>query len=130
MSELIKDIQQYLIAGGLAVADGVDLFRDKVPDSPDAVIVISEYSGSPMTPGVGAMDRSIQVIVRQPTYALAKSISWALFRALTDAIEPIKNITATRWGIMHARMAPIKLSEDAHTRIQFVFNIGITTLGD
>ena len=130
MSDLLKDIEDYLIAGNLAVADGTDLFRDKVPDSPDTAIIISEYGGILPTLGVAAYDRSVQIIVRDKTYAGAKRTSWGLFNYLVAANEPIVNITPTRWGIIHGRAMPFKFQEDKQARIWFVFNLGITTIGD
>ena len=130
MSDLLKDIQTYLIAAGIGTADGTDLFRDKIPDSPDAVIVLSEYEGSPLSFGCGAADRSVQCIVRALTHTAAKSTSWGVFNALVDPLEPIKNFTASRWGIVHARHTPVKFQEDRQHRILFVFNLGVTTPGD
>jgi hypothetical protein len=130
VSDLLKDIQAYLIAGGLGTADGTDLFRDKIPDSPDAIIVLSEYIGSPGSLGIGASDRSVQVIVRHTTYTAAKLKSWNVYKRLVDEENPIKNFTLTRWGIVHSRHTPIKFEEDSQARILFVFNLGITTAGD
>ena len=97
---------------------------------PNSIIVLSEYGGAPRTFGVEVSDRSVQIIVRRSTYSAAKAASWAVFEALVIPDDPIQNLTATRWGIVSARSTPIKLLEDAHTRISFVFNLGITTLGD
>ena len=130
MASLLGDIELYLIAGHIATADGTDLFRDKVPDSPDAVIVLSEYVGSPSSVCIEATDRSVQVIVRAATYATARSKSWEVYNYLVDHDSPIKYFTSTRWGIVHARHVPIKFQEDAQARTLFVFNLGITTYGD
>jgi len=130
VSDLLKDIEEYLIAGELAVADGVDLFRDKIPDSPDTVIVLSEYIGSPGSVGIGATDRSVQVIVRANTYEDARRTSWGLYKFLINPQHELVHLTPTRWGIMHGRHTPIKFQEDKQARTLFVFNLGITTLGD
>ena len=130
MADLLKDIGDYLIAAGIAVADGTDLFRDKVPDSPDAVIVLSEYGGSPMSLYIEAMDRSVQVIVRATTYVAAKRTSWLAFNAIVNPDQSTVDFTTSRWGIVHARHNPMKMGEDKHSRISFVFNLGITTQGD
>lgn len=130
MSDLLKDIEEYLIAAGVGIADGVDLFRDRVPDSPDTVIVLSEYVGSSASHGISVTDRSVQVITRATTYAAAKLKCWDVYKALVDIGDPIKTISASRWGIIHGRSTPRKLEDDAQMRTLFFFNIGITTQGD
>ncbi len=45
MAELLKQIKTYLIAQSIDITANIHL--DFKPDSPDNIIVISEYAGSP-----------------------------------------------------------------------------------
>lgn len=130
MADLLKDIEQFLIIAGKATADGLDIFRDNLPDAPDKVIVLSEYDGLAASFGSEALDRSVQVLVRASTYTEARRTCWELYGALVDPIAPIKDFTPIRWGIVSGRTSPRKMNIDSQNRIAFVFNIGITTLRD
>jgi hypothetical protein len=127
---LLKDLEQYLIDKNIAVADGTDLFRDAVPETPDRVIVLSEYGSMPMTFGDASVSRSVQVIVRDTSYAGAEALAWQVFKAFINPLENIVDVTSSRWGIFTARQTPHKLLLDEKGRTQFFFNMGIVTTMD
>lgn len=130
MASLLEDLEQFLISKSIGTADGVDLFRDAVPDSPDSVIVLSEYGSAPMSFGDQSVSRSIQVITRATTYAEAQTKAWQIFKAFIDPLQQIQTITPDRWGIFYGRQTPNKLQVDEHARVLFFFNLGITTTMD
>lgn len=127
MANLLLDLGNYLIAQGIATTDGVDLFRDSMPDAPNCVTVLYEYSSGVPT---FVADRSVQIIVRAETYEAARQASWRAFSKLYDPLEPVMHINTNRWIIVSARNGPTKLQIDAHGRTLFVFNLGICTTSD
>lgn len=130
MDNLLKDLEQYLIAAGIGMADSIDMFRDFVPDSPDFIVALSEYQGAPMAYGDESVSRSVQVIVRAKTYDQAHDVSWQVFHTLIDPLEQIKTFSDARYGIFHARQTPRKLQVDGKARVLFFFNMGIITMMD
>lgn len=130
MATLLEDVETFIIANGLATADGVDIFRDFSPDAPDDVIALYEYSGNPPTKGVDCYVRSIQVTTRSLAAATAQSKANALFAVLKQAEESITQLTASRAVIIATRQPPYKISIDANKRLIYGFNIAITTSSD
>lgn len=125
---LLTDIQTYLKAQELGVADGQDLFRDYMPSSPDEVYVLNEYGGLPSI-GAEAYPRNVQVLTRATTYASARTASWKLFNALFDPLDPIK-LFNTRKVVVRARSSPFQLEVDSEHRVIFAFSVLVITQSD
>lgn len=124
--DLLLDIVNKMIAQGFATEKDTDIFKDYKPDSPDSCIVISEYNGS-TAPTLSEMNvRSIQVLVRESNSNTAMSRSWDIFTAWKSA-EMVSDILDTP-SIIAMRNTPVKINIDSQERVEYAFNMGITTL--
>jgi len=130
MANLLLDIGAYLIANDLVTADGVDFFRDALPDEPTNVVAALEYPGLPTNIGDESCDRNVQIKIRNKSYEQARIKSNDIFKLLDNPDDKIVNLTAARWCIIRAKQSPYKLSVDNAGNTVFVFNLGITTFRD
>lgn len=128
---LLEDIISYFKSEGLIEGDGVDAFRDFKPESPDNIVSLHEYKGDPISPYTDVVHRSVQVLVRNSSATAAKELANKLFSSLRkhDGAQRI-NLTGERWGQIHLRQAPFKISQDEKNRTHYGFNLGITTITD
>lgn len=129
MTNLLLDIEQYIISKGLATADGVDLFRDFSPPSPDGVIILTEYTGSQDRASL-VCNRSVQVMVRSVDYDEARSKAWSLYNLFDVPEDRILNLTAERWAVVTAKQPPFRVGTDENGRVLFVFNLSVVTYRD
>jgi len=123
---LLLDIVEYLVGNFIVQEDGVDIFRDFTPESPDTLIALHEYKGDPGVQHESAVNRSVQILSR------SKSANEARQRALTIhdlfiSENLIVNFTTSRWGQVHIRQSPFKIGIDGNGRTTYGFNVGITT---
>ena len=135
---LLLDLVDYIITyasdpdGMLATADGVDIFRDWMPDSPTNAIALNEYPG--MSSQVcNADERSVQVMVRNESYEKARKKIWSIYNLLYDPesdIRIIDDITASRWVITNVRQPPFSLPKTDDGRFIFIFNMGVISSRD
>ena len=130
MSDLLVDLETFLITNNIATLDGTDIFRDFMPDMPDHVVVVGEYAGVPGDVGVDTQLRSIQIQVRDTSYALARSKIHTIYKLLHQALDPIIYITDTRWTVVQLRQTPFSLGRDKQGRVTFTFNLGVLTHED
>jgi len=130
MADLLLDITTYLTSQGLAQGDGVDVFRDFAPDTPDDVVVLSEYGGAGTATGVEAVERFVQVKVRSLEPGIAKQKAWDIFNVLDVPLDRVINLTQERWSIITARQTPFKLQVDSQNRVSWAFNLWIVTYRD
>jgi hypothetical protein len=130
MPNLLLDVIEHLASKGLVTGDGIDAFRDFMPDSPDNVVVVSEYSGSPGESALESYDRSIQIKVRDINYTNCRNKINQIFAVLDNPQERIKDLPNSRWGVFYAKQTPFKLEVDSSNRTVFVVNFGVTTYKD
>lgn len=130
MASLLEDLTAMLVANSIGTADGVDLFRDYLPDVPYNAVVLTEYAGLPTHEGIEALVRSVQIQVRDESPTAARIKCWQIFNLLDRPLDRIVDITATRWGIVSARQSPFKLRVDQNGHTIYAFNVGITTHTD
>jgi len=130
MANLLLDIANYLVSKGLAIADGVDIFRDFSPDKPDDCIILNEYSGPPTPDGVDAVERDVQVVVRSVEAADARSKCWSIFNEIDKPTNRIIYFTESRWAIVYAKQTPFRMGTDVNNRVLYAFNVGIATYRD
>lgn len=128
MADLLVDIIDYIIAGGLATAKDVDIFRDYSPSSPDACVVLYEYQGTEPAPFTDMSVRSVQATARDKDVAAARAKCTALYKLLHD--ENLLTQIGTRKCLIQMRNTPIKIGVDLSQRTIYGFNMGITTNND
>lgn len=128
-TDLLKDIVQYLVTSGISVGDGIDAFRDFTPDTPDSVIIIYEYGGTPEVPQIAGIERSIQISTRDKSASNAKQKAWDIYKALSTE-DRVLNLTVDRWCMLYPRQTPFKIKVDNSERVYYGFNVGITSYID
>lgn len=125
---LLLDIVTFLTAKGVIEGDGIDTFRDFIPEAPDNLVAVTEYSGSPMVPYEPSAHRSVQVSVRNKSADEARRKALELFKALQPESEDNRvDFTPDRWGQVSLRQSPFRMKTDSSDRVTYGFNIGITT---
>lgn len=128
---LLEDIVTYLTSLSLIQGDGVDTFRDFKPETPDNVVSLHEYKGDPVSPYADVVHRSVQVVVRNKRAIEAQELANKLCKAFIADNENLRiDFTPDRWGQVHIRQIPYKLSQDESDRVHYGFNLGITTTID
>lgn len=128
MAELVRDIGQYLVAEGLAQAIGQDIYLNYSPDSPNNVIVLTEYSGQGFL-GYGSLLRRVQVLVRDVDYQQSRQKAWSIYNAFIKEDQFIIHLP-DRYLISSATQTPTPLMVDDKERQTFVFNLSFTTTKD
>lgn len=126
---LLLDIVSFLTSQGIARGDGIDAFRDTIPDKPDALVALYEYAGSPQLPYESLVNRSVQVLVRDFDADMARVRALNIFNALKSSTAFVQ-FTPQRWGQVHLRQTPFKLRVDENDRVVYCFNMGVTTTID
>ena len=131
MADLLVDFVNYLINQGKATADGTDIFRDNMPDSPNNLISVFESMGSAAF-SCDAVNRSVQLQIRNKSYSAGKTKIDGLFSLFQkNEIEDRQIwLTATRWSIISCTGTPFKLKEDESKRTIFLFNLSVITHKD
>lgn len=126
MASLLEDIVSFLTEALLVDGDGIDTFRDFVPEGPDSIVVLYEYSGDPVDPLDVIVHRSVQITTRSKDPYLARTKALAIHDALNVETR-IVDFTPTRWGQVYLRQSPFKIGKDENDRTIYGFNVGITT---
>ena len=126
---LLLDIITFLAAKGVVIGDGVDAFRDFIPEEPDALVALIEYRGDPAIPVDLSVHRSVQVSTRDKDADLARQKALDIFKVFVDNKDETCRIdfTDTRWGQIYLRQPPFRYKTDENNRAYYCFNIGITT---
>lgn len=125
---LLLDIVTYLTSKEVIAGDGIDTFRDFIPEMPDNVIAITEYAGSPAVHYDPSAHRSVQVSVRNKNADIARSKALELYKALSSKSEDGRiDFTPDRWGQVSLRQPPYRMKTDSSDRVTYGFNVGITT---
>lgn len=126
---LLLDIVTFLTNAGVIKGDGVDTFRDFTPETPDSLISLVEYKGSPLVPYEPSAHRSIQVSVRDKNADAARSKALDIFTVFQSSLQENARIdfTEERWGQVTLRQTPFRSDTDSSDRVTYTFNIGITT---
>lgn len=125
---LLLDIVIYLTSKGVIQGDGIDTFRDFIPETPDNIVAITEYPGSPAVHFDPTAHRSIQVSVRNLNADVARSKALELYKVLQSESEDGRvDFTPSRWGQVTLRQPPYRMKTDSSDRVTYGFNVGITT---
>lgn len=123
---LLLDIVTYLTNEGAIQGDGIDTFRDFIPESPDNIVALNEYAGSPIVPYENSVHRSVQVSVRNKSADAARTKALEIFRLLRSD-NLIVDFTPERWGQVYLRQPPFRSKTDSSDRVTYSFNMGVTT---
>lgn len=125
---LLLSLIEYGVSKGVLVGDGLDSYRDFMPEVPDNIVVFHEYAGEPPTPYIESVHRSIQVKVRNTDAEAARSKALQLFEIFRSDTESLRvDFSDDLWGQVYIRQTPFKLSQDAAGHVTYCFNLGITT---
>lgn len=126
---LLLDIVTYLKTQGIVADDGVDAFRDFSPENPDNIVALFEYTGDPAVYYESAVNRSVQITVRNTVANDARQKARDIFEALRSDDARI-DFTPARWGLVYLRQPPFRIDTDTRNRVIYGFNVGITTTID
>lgn len=129
MTDLLLDFVTYFKGLGLVQNDGVDIFRDTEPDSPDSASLMHEYGGRSPIPQIAGTDRAIQVNCRDLSATVAKLQARALYKAL-ETEDGILNLTSQRWCMIILNQTPFKIKVDIKERVYYGFNLTVVTYND
>ena len=126
---LLLDIVLFLKEKDLVTDDGVDAFRDFMPEAPDSVVVLQEYAGDPASLYDPRVHRSVQVSARAKDADEARRKAQSIFRTFQESqmADGRVDLTPNRWGQIYLRQPPFLLKRDENNRTIYAFNIGITT---
>ena len=83
IKNLLLDLANFYIiyASDVVTADGVDIFRDNMPDDPNNCVGLFEFEGVPSDVS-DVTNRSVQVMVRNTDYETARIYTWELFNLI------------------------------------------------
>lgn len=125
---LLETLVAYCVSKGVLVGDGEDSFRDFMPEVPDAVVVLHEYMGSPITPFTDSVHRSVQIKVRDTNAEAARTKALKVLNVFKSETEDRRvDFSKDSWGQVYIRQLPFKLQQDGSNRVTYCFNLGITT---
>lgn len=127
-NSLLLDIVTFLTSNRVIEGDGIDAFRDFVPEAPDNLVAITEYAGNPMVPYEPTAHRSVQISVRNKSADEARKKALEIFKVLQPESEDKRvDFTPDRWGQVSFRQPPFRMKTDNNDRVTYGFNMGITT---
>lgn len=125
---LLLALIQYLVDNSICAGDGIDCFRDFVPEEPIEMVSFVEYAGDPVSAFMDAVHRSVQVRVRTADAESANAKAWAVCKAFRASHEDLRiNFSDDLWGQVYVRQTPFKLLQDKSNSTTYCFNLGITT---
>lgn len=127
MNDLLKDFESYFTS--LDVIESGKFFRDTMPDMPDSLVCVFEYSGQGSIPQIQTANRSIQIAVRDKNATVAMQKAKQLYGTLITE-DGILSLTEVRWCMVHLRQTPFKIRVDEKGRSYYGFNVGVTTYID
>lgn len=131
MAILCDDIITFIVASGNGVvtAADTDIFRNVLPDSPDASVGVFEYLG--ITDEHSFLgNRSISIQIRRTSAEAARVAAWVIYNLLDVPRAREIWLTATRVGIIKARSTPAILRTDDTGRTIYVINVSVVTTRD
>lgn len=125
---LLLALIQHCVQHNVLEGDGIDAFRDFVPEVPDAAVVFHEYSGDSITPLTENVHRSVQVKVRDTSAEAARARALHIMQVFRPQTESLRvDFSEDLWGQVYIRQVPFKLDQDKGNRVTYCFNLGITT---
>jgi hypothetical protein len=124
MGYLLEKLSTYLAEEG-----GPDIFIDILPETPDKLICLREFTGFRVLQGEGAI-RNVQVLVRSsadnPSWARTKA--WGLYNKLKNdehIIDSREEEEEGFWGMVVINQTPFKMGLDINNRACYGFNLTV-----
>lgn len=109
----LDDMASLIISAGAATVVGTDVFLGYEPDSPDACVMLFEYSGrdtlraSSTSPGLALLEfPRLQVIVRDQDYSVARTTMNVIYKALDHYAGTVNSVV---YAYIHALGTPFLL---------------------
>lgn len=129
MQPLLLDIVTFLTVEGIVEGDGVDAYRDFIPEYPDDLVAVIEYKGDSTLHVDHAVHRSVQITTRSNDADKARATAVEIYKSLVSNSDDIGKIhfTDNRWAQLHIRQTPFRYKTDENNRAYYCFNIGLTT---
>jgi hypothetical protein len=121
------DIKDFLVAGGLSLTFGTNLFVGKEPESPDSCVTIFDTPGAPPDRYFNQSQKydrpSIQIRVRDNDYRNG----WALTNSIKNLLHsyPPSVQSGTTYTAIFCSQEPALLDWDGNDRARFVVSFDI-----
>ena len=133
MTTFLLEIVNYLRDLGIVEGDGVDTYRDFMPDKPDKVVVLYEYAGFGSIRGAAGVGRSVQISVRtlRTDVSWGREKIWEIFNVLDTPdmiIDGREDMPPSElWGVFRAIQTPFRMQIDDANRWVYTFNLAVIT---
>lgn len=134
---LLLDLIKYLKYNDIVEGDGIDSFRDHLPEDPDDVIVFKELEGEGTTIGADGVVRRIQCLCRSSADNPEKSRDkvWEIYSKLDSLnglldMRDYDDLDNNRWIILEMINNPIKAKVDDNNRTVYSFTMSTVTYLD
>lgn len=121
---MLEDVGTYIVANSLAQGEGVDLYANNAPASPDNLTVLTESTGFAPERTMGRIALEVvnlQVLVRDINSSNGESRIRAIF-FLLDRFTGLLVPSGVRIAQMLARSSPFTLGQDEEGRYKYVVN--------
>lgn len=125
MTDVLLELSKFFIDKNCAIGDGVDVFRDFEPDSPDKAIIINEYSGTSTPKGSQVSSRYVQVLSRDMSKANAKAKAIELYEIIDTEDTHYMLLSEGKWCLAIKKQTPFKVKVDSAGRTYYGFNLNI-----
>lgn len=116
---VLDDIAAYLATSGVGTV-GTNIVKGFIPNAPDSIVALYEYSGFPPDKTANIESPQVQVRVRGTDYNTARGKAIAVETALHGLWET--TISGHRYLYIYANGSASFLRRDANNRTEFVQN--------
>ena len=117
----LDDVKAYLSAAGFT-----DIYRDAMPDQPDACIGLFLWAHRMPIPSDGTCTRYVQVQVRRMDPDDANETAQRIMPMLDSGMDETKiYLTPERWCVARPLAVPKKLSADESGRTTYYFEVSL-----
>jgi hypothetical protein len=114
---LLDEIAAYLDAQVAGLTETTNLFKARMPDTPDTCVAVFEYSGRAPEHTLGANNvwrrPRFQILVRSASYSTARALIESCFTTLTFTET---TLSGTRYMRCEPLQDPFALPRDANER--------------
>jgi hypothetical protein len=109
--------------------DGIDTFRDNMPDNPDMAIALLEYGGTQIARHNISI-RNIQFQVRSKKYEDSRLKAIEIHKYLVEQPDSVFVLPNAKVFTGEPLQFPYKLKVDSTSRTTFAFNFTLTIQND